>query len=208
MAVVLGHSMSAASDKRAPSSAAEKPDSAAEQLHRVTALYRAKAEAELSAADAEAPGSDSVRWRGEPLADVVVVKGLPGPAEAAGGDAMSGADGEAAVAALEALGHDPAQTLFTLSRPEPGIDEAARVRRLRLQVEAADPAVVIAVDPEAAEDLACAFEVARLKFGTPVRVAGRTLVAADGLEASLGDQRKKAAVWHQLKAAKPEPPVY
>lgn len=185
-----------------------RPDAPAEKVRALGELHRAKVAAELAAADAVAPGSDSVPWRGELLADVVVVKGLPGPAEAAGGAAMSGADGEAASRALEALGYDPALAFFTLSRPEPGLDDEARARRVRLQVEAVDPAAVIAVDAEAAEDLAAAFELSKLRFGAAERVAGRLLVAADGLEASLADERRKQLVWRQLKAAKAEAPVY
>lgn len=171
-------------------------------------LHEARARAELVAADLQAPGSDRVRPRGALLAEVTVVKGLPGPAEATGGRAMSGADGEAAVKALEALGHDPAGIFFTLSRPEPGLDASARALRLRAQIEAVDAPVVVAVDEEAAEDLAAAFELDRLPFGREVRACGRRLVAADGLEASLGDEGRKQTVWRQLKAARPEPPIY
>ena len=46
----------------------------------------------LGAADALAPGSDIVASGGGLLAQVALVKGLPGPAEAAGGAALSGVD--------------------------------------------------------------------------------------------------------------------
>lgn len=196
------------SPSRARGGAGAPEERSAEQAVRLGALHRAKVAAELVTADAAAPGSDIVAPRGELLADVVAVKGLPGPAESAGGAAMCGADGAAVAAALEALGYDPAKAFFTLSRPEPGTEPGARAMRLRLQVEAVDPATVIALDAEAADDLAAAFDLDGLAFGTPVRVAGRLLVAADGLEASLGDERRKATVWRQLKAAKAEPPVY
>ncbi|HSK46770.1 MAG TPA: hypothetical protein VLA05_02060, partial [Coriobacteriia bacterium] len=52
------------------------------------ALHEARAVAELAAADASAPGSDVVAWRGNLVPSVAVVKGLPGPAEAAGGPAL------------------------------------------------------------------------------------------------------------------------
>ena len=164
--------------------------------------------AELAAADALAPGSDAVAARGALLAHVAVVKGLAGPAEAAGGDALSGADGEALVKALEALGYPSEGVFFTLSRPEPGIDGARRAERLRLQLEAVDPALVVALDPEAAADLAEAFGAPPLVAGVTARVLGRRMVALDGFEASLGDAKRKRRVWEQLKAARFEGPVY
>lgn len=171
-------------------------------------LFLAKVRAELEAAEALAPGSDAVAWRGDLLARVVAVKGLPGPAEVAGGDACSGADGEALAKALEALAHDPASVFCTLSRPEPGIELERRSDRLRAQIEAVDPSLVLALDAEAAEDLAAAFGVAPLRFGRETRVLGRRLVAVDGLEASLTDPARKRRVWSQLKAAAAEGPVY
>lgn len=174
----------------------------------VRALFEARARAELAAADALAPGSDAVEWAGALLAEVVVVKGLAGPAEATGGAALSGPDGEAARKALRALGYADAGLFFTLSRPEPGIPAERRGDRLRMQIEAVDPALVLALDREAAEDLAEALGIAQPEFGQPVRVLGRRIVAVDGLEASLADPARKKRVWRQLQAAKAEGPVY
>jgi hypothetical protein len=171
-------------------------------------LHEARARAELAAADALAPGSDRVRWRGALMAQVAVIKGLPGPAEATGGAALTGADGTAVTKALEALGWDPAGVFFTLSRPEPGIDLARATGRLRLQLEAVDPLVIVALDANAATDIAEAFGTAPLAFGVAARVLGRTLVAVDGFEAALGDSKGKQRVWSELKAAKSEGPVY
>lgn len=180
----------------------------AETAEALRALYAEKAAAELDAADALAPGSDRVAWGGELLATVALVKGLPGPAEASGGAALSGADGEAADKALIALGFDPARAFRTLSRPEPGMEIERRADRLRLQLEAADPEIVIALDSAAAEDLSVALGVGPLPFGQEVVANGRRLVAVDGLEASLTDEKRKAAVWRQFQAAKPLGPVY
>ena len=80
----------------------------------VRARFEAKARAELAAADLLVPGvrrGGVARLSGPAVA---VVKGLPGPAEASGGAAVSGADGDAVAKALEKLGHDPAQTFYTL----------------------------------------------------------------------------------------------
>jgi hypothetical protein len=136
------------------------------------------------------------------------VKGLPGPAESSGGAALSGADGAAADKALEALGWDPASAFRTLSRPEPETPQEIRAARLRLQIEAVDPALVLALDAEAASDVAEAFAIALPKFGASVRAGGRRIVAVEGLEASLSQPPRKKRVWRQLQAAKPEGPVY
>ena len=174
----------------------------------VRGVFEARARAELAAADALAPGSDAVAWSGSLFADVVAVKGLAGPAEASGGAALTGADGEAARKALIALGWAEDAIFATLSRPEPGLSAERRSDRLRLQIEAVDPTLVLALDAEAAADIAEAFGIAQPAFGDEARVLGRRIVAVDGLEASLGDPARKKRVWRQLQAAKAEGPVY
>jgi len=180
-------------------------DKRAEQIR---ALHEARAGVELAAADAAAPGSDRVAWRGSLMAGVMLVKGLPGPAEASGGSAMSGADGEALGKALEALGWNEGDAFHTLSRPNPDIDAVRRAERLRLQAEAVDPQVVVALDTDAAVDLAHAFGLPELKPGRVLVAGGRRLLAVEGFEASLGDERAKRRVWSQLKHAVPDGPVY
>ena len=187
----------------------ESPDTrAAEKPAELAALMDRRARAELAAADSLAPGSDVVAWRGALLAQVAVVKGSPGPSEASGGSAMSGLDGEAVLKALEVLGYDGSTVFFTLSRPVPGLAAEPRARRLRLQLEAVDPGLILAVDGEAAADVAGAFGIAAPGFGKMVRVLGRRAIAVDGLEASLSEPARKRRVWRQLQAARPEGPVY
>ncbi len=197
MAVVRRSPVSQAADMSA--------QAAAEKL---CELHRARALAELTAADALSPGSDSVAWRGALIAQVVVVKGLPGPAETSGGAAVSGADGDAAVKALAALGHAEEGLFFTLSRPTADSDASRRAARLRAQIEAVDPSLVLALDDVAAVDVADALGIQRPAWGREVRVLGRRVVAVDGLEASLTDPARKRRVWDQLKAARAEGPVY
>ncbi|HSK48300.1 MAG TPA: hypothetical protein VLA05_09905, partial [Coriobacteriia bacterium] len=136
------------------------------------------------------------------------VKGLPGPAEAAGGPALSGRDGEAVCKALQKLGHDPALVFFTLTRPQANMAPEARARRVRLQLEAVDAPLVIALDRPAAEDIAEAFSMPQLPSGAEVRACGRRFVACDGLESALDDDRAKRAVWRQLSAAVLQPPAF
>ena len=181
-------------------------DAVADKLR---ALHEARARAELAVADALAPGSDAVAPRGALLAEVAAVKGLPGPAEATGGAAMSGADGVALLKALEALGYGADTVFFTLSRPEPGMDRERASDRLRLQLESVDPRVIVALDAEAAADLAEAFGCAQPVPGQPpLRVLGRRIVAVSGFEAALADPNAKQRVWAELKAAQAEGPVY
>ena len=180
------------------------PQGTPEDVRRV---YSAKVMAEVAAANGMAPGSDAVAVRGNPLARVLVLKGLPGPAEVSGGPAVSGADGEAVVKALVALGYRDDDAFFALTRPESAASLERRVARVKALVEAVDPLVVIALDEQAAQDLSAAVGAA-ITSSTPVDVMGRRCVAVDGLEASLGDQRRKAAVWRQLKAAAPPGPIY
>jgi hypothetical protein len=172
------------------------------------ALYEGKARTELAAADALAPGSDVIAWRGCLTPVVAIVKGLPGPAEASGGAAVSGPDGDAVEKALAALGHDLAHVFFTLSRPDAAVPAEARKERIRAQIEAVDAPLVVALDPEAARDLASAYALDELPFGQSVRGSGRRFVACEGLEASLPDEKAKRRVWEQLAAAAPEPPVF
>ncbi len=98
---------------------------------------------------------------------------------------------------------------FTLSRPEPGIDRERASDRLRLQLESVDPRVIVALDAEAAADVAEAFGCEQpVPGGAPLRVLGRRIVAVSGFEAALADPKAKQRVWAELKTAKPEGPVY
>lgn len=168
------------------------------------AAYSAKAVAELADADASCPGSGSVRWCGEVLGDVVLVKGSPSEADVSAGVVLAGEDGEAAKRAFEALGVAWTEVFATCSRPSPESFGDQRALRLGLQIEAVDPFAVVALDAEAAADVADATGVGPLAAGEPVRWAGRTFLAVEGLEASLTDARRKARVWSQLRRLRGE----
>ena len=161
-------------------------------------LYETKAAAEIAQAEQLLPGADIVASSGNPLARTMLVKGQKGSAEESGGADLSGEDGLAARKALEALGIDPQDVLAVVSRPitDPNPDLVAS--RIRGLIEAVDPVTVIALDGEAAVDLAAAFALDGLAFGTPMTVFGRTLLAVDGLEASLEDGPRKRKVWKQF----------
>lgn len=171
--------------------------------------FAEKARAELAAADAQVPGSDLVAWSGALLAHVALVKGLPGPAEVAGGAALSGPDGEAVEKALLALGWPEGSWFATVSRSEPDADAGLIASRLRLQLEAVDPLVVVALDGIAAGDVAAAFELPQPPTpGRPTVFMGRRFVAVQSFEDSLGDPARKRAAWRQLQHAAPTGPVF
>ena len=171
-------------------------------------LHEARVAAEVLAADARCPGSDVIGTTGDIAARVIVVKGLPGPAEAAGGHALSGADGEAVHKALSSLGWRSEDVFCTLSRASAGCDAESVARRLRAVIEAVDPELVILLDGEAVSDFSAGYGVEPPAWGVEVRVHGRRVVAVDGLERSLGDDGAKRRVWNQLRSACPPSSVY
>jgi hypothetical protein len=166
---------------------------------RLARLYSAKAKAELKHADEVLGAPVGVAGCGDVLASVVLVKGLPDAAERSARRALAGRDGDAAGKALEALGFAPADAWAVCSRPSDA-PAAAYARRLELVVEAVDPRLVVALDDEAAEDLAVAFGLESLPPGQPAVVRGRTLGSVGGLARSLDDPTAKARVWKRFKA--------
>lgn len=175
---------------------------------RLHALCADKVAQELVLADREVPGGDLVSWSGNPLGRLVLVKGDAGPAEESGGAALSGPDGAAARAALDALGIDPDDAFMTLSRPVRGVASEQAEARLLRQIEAVDPHAIVALDAVAAADVAAALGMGTLVAGRPVADHGRTVLALEGLEASLSDPRLKLRVWAQLKHLSLAGPVW
>jgi hypothetical protein len=173
----------------------------------IAARYESKILAELDGADALFPGTGPGTRAGDPFAAVMLVKGLPGPAEIAGDPVLNGADGDAACKALAALGFDPESVFRTLSRPG-GAAGPGAVARLRAQIEAVDPYAVVALDDAAGQDLAAACGAAALKPGVVDASGSRMLLVVDGLEASLQDPVAKRRVWRQLQALKPRTPAW
>jgi hypothetical protein len=90
------------------------------------------------------------------------------------------------------------------SAPTPGLADEARAFRVRLAMEAVDPAVVIALDSAAATDLGGAFGIGALTSGEVTHVPGRVLLALDGFADSLGDTTRKRRVWEHLRLLEPE----
>ncbi|MHB1016758.1 MAG: uracil-DNA glycosylase family protein [Coriobacteriia bacterium] len=168
------------------------------ESRRLDGVFREKARAEIAAAEHAGGGAPAVRAHGDELAEVLLLKGEPGPGDIEGGYALAGSDGDAADKALDALGLPSGR--FALCTRASGVEADDRAERIRMLIEAVDPSVMIALDPLAAQDLSLAVGMDALVAGTLVTWRGRTVVAIDGLEASLSDDGLKRRVWRQLKA--------
>lgn len=138
------------------------------------------------------------RISGNLLAGFLCCKGVPGPAERAGGAVCSGDDGVALAKAAVALGY--------------GEDSLAAVYvaglspdDLRIIIEAIDPAVVVSVDAPARVMVSRALGAPLPSYGVLVRAAGRRFLAVDSFEESLVSDEAKRRSWHQLKAARRKP---
>jgi hypothetical protein len=160
----------------------------------LASLYEAKALAELRDADALAGVAGG--WSGDPLGAVALVVGTPAGAE---GGLLVAEAAEAVAKALSALGFEEGSAFMIASRPADG-DPPALTARLRLALEAVDAPLVLALDPQAAEDLAAAFGLQRLDPGRPARAQGRVLGSAGDFAGSLGDSRAKSRVWTAMKS--------
>ena len=163
---------------------------------------------------------------GQVAAEVLLVKGIPGPAELAGGGVFSGPDGPALSAILERLGWGSANWLGVLLGWEDRPDLSAY--DLRLIIEIDDPLLVIATDvaacrlllaamtlPAAAEadwlyeNESASAPIASVsppispptawQVGSEIQLLGRRFFALEGFEASLTDTHAKQQVWMQLK---------
>lgn len=169
------------------------------RLQQLDALYRAKARAEVEAAEKLAKGAGVVRGQGDPLADVLLVKGEPGPGDLAKKRALAGDDGLAIGRALDALGVSGARYAVCA---RVGASGRNRLTRLRLLTEAIDPRIVVLLDAGAAEDFAAAFGVPSPPAGVPAHILGRLVLAVDEFEESLADETRKRRVWAQLRVLK------
>ena len=177
------------------------PDTSGE-ARRIDGLYRAKARAEIAAAESVAKAAGGVRGQGDVLAEVLLVKGQPGPDDVRTKRALSGEDGTAIGKALDALGLPKPRYAFCTRATGSKADASERVRLL---TEAIDPRYVVLLDAAAAADFAEAFGAPPISPGVVSRVGGRTVVATDDFEGSLADESAKRRVWSQLRALAPKP---
>lgn len=146
-----------------------------------------------------------VQTVGNAFSSVLLAKGKPGPAEEAGGELLSGADGKALRAALLKLGYDPQDWA--------AIDASVDAGLFRRAVAALDPNTLVACDEAAAalvrdafaDDLCALSDLkdAVLSPGRVVQVAGMRVLNLGGFEEALSSDRQKQVVWSYLKKIPP-----
>jgi hypothetical protein len=169
-------------------------------VDQLRSAYQAKAAAELADADAiagvPAPGATGRAGLsvGPRIAFVVGTT-----ADGSSGGLLDERVADAVTKAADALGADDA--VFTLVTRPPAASASTddRASRVRLAIEAVDPPVVIALDREAADDLAAAFGFDELRPGHPVRAFGRAIGSAGDFAVSLDDPKAKARSWAAMK---------
>jgi hypothetical protein len=171
------------------------------------AAYEAKALAELGDADAlagrrsrSASGHASRSWCGPVLGPPIAFVVATAAAVAEPDGVLDEVTADAASKAADALGAGPAGPFIIASRPAGAGSAKVRARRLQLAIEAVDPLAVIALDAEAAADVAAAFGLDGLPPGQPANAAGRVLGYAGAFAGSLNDDAAKAHVWSAMKA--------
>jgi len=128
----------------------------AERVAYYDQLFREKVGFEIASADALVSGQPLVQSRGEVLACVLLVKGTPGPHDVAVGSVLAGPDGVAITKALDAL--DLSRLRYAVCSRTGTADITQRTNRLHLIIAAIDPAVVIALDETAAQDVSAALK--------------------------------------------------
>lgn len=148
---------------------------------------------------------------GNAYADLLVVKGEPGPAELAGGAPLSGPDGKALRAAFTALGYAPEDwsCLMAVSSDGSPLPAALLLEALAvlgpMTVVLADEAAAALARDALASDLVelASLEQAMLAPGYVVQVRGLRVMNLGGFEASLGDDVQKQLMWARLKQLPP-----
>ena len=165
----------------------------------------AKARTELAGLSAR-----GVTMAGNAFSSVLLLKGEPAEDEREKG-LLSGPDGAALRAALQALGYAPEDWAGLAAWDDAG--DPLDPGLLREAVCALDPATLVVCDAAAADlvreayadDLASleSFEEAMLAEGVVVQLAGMRALALGGFAAALGDQAAKQLMWRRLKQLPP-----
>ncbi len=148
---------------------------------------------------------------GNAFSSVLFAKGEPGEAEQAGGELLSGKDGKALHAALQALGYAPEDWAAVATWDEGG--QTLDGTLLRRAVAALDPATLVVCDDSAAEAVRNAFADdlvvlpdfmdASLGPGRVVQVCGMRVLNLDGFENALASDHEKQVRWAWLKQIRP-----
>lgn len=146
-----------------------------------------------------------VQTAGNATSTVLFVKGELSPAEQAGAELLSGADGKALRAALIKLGYAPEDWAAIRANVDPAL--------FRRAVAVLDPSTLVMCDEAAATLVRDAFaddlvglldlQSALLSPGWVVRVVGMRMLNLGGFEQALADAKKKQLMWAYLKQIPP-----
>lgn len=168
--------------------------------------YVAKATAEL-----EGLARRGVVMCGNAFSQVLLLKGEPGDGEQGADGLLSGADGDALRAALQALGYAPEDWVGLAAWDDSG--QPLDCALLRESLAALDPATVVVCDEAGADlvretyadELASleSFEEAMLAEGAVALVLGMRVMGLGGFAASLADDDRKQLMWRRLKQLPP-----
>ena len=148
---------------------------------------------------------------GNAFLSVLLLKGAPSHEERGGAKLLSGADGEALRAALQALGYAPEDWAGLAIWDGQG--NLLDAELLREAVCALDPSTLVMCDKEAAnavreayaDDLSLleSFEEAMLLDGLVVQLAGMRVLSLGGFADALQDAQSKQLMWRWLKQLPP-----
>jgi uracil-DNA glycosylase len=178
--------------------------------------YQAKAIGEINALGHDIaewlsdrhPGAAPVLGTGHPLADIVLVKHRPMPAEVQEGVAFFGRAGQAILKSLQRLRIDPLMLYGTVclkAAIEPGDDDLERAREwLTRELHITQPRIVVTLGDEAREFLdSLGFPLAAACDGPPGEVHRWTptidWLAVPDIDRCLDDARSKQAFWDGFK---------
>ena len=167
----------------------------------VRQIYLERTQEEL-----ESLADEGFATAGNAFCTILLVKGRPGPCEAAGGELLGGPDGQALRAALARLGwaDDEWAALATFLAHD-GMPQADPAD-VAVAVEVFDPECVVALDTPAAHALAHAWGMgAPLAVGSVEHILGRRVLALGGFEAALASDQGKRDMWTRLKQLPPLP---
>jgi uracil-DNA glycosylase len=154
------------------------------------------------------PATAPVIGTGHPLADIMMVKYRPQPAEANEGVAFFGRAGQAVLKSLERLRIDPLKLYGTVClklQVQADDDDLARARDwLTRELHIVQPAVVVAMGPETVEFI----NTLRFPLAEPVEYRPGELqrftptvelLATPDIDASLNETDAKQAFWQAFK---------
>lgn len=154
---------------------------------------------------------DGVNLAGQAFSPLLILKGNLSDAEKNGAELLSGADGEALHAALDALGYPPEAWCTAATIQSSGAPLSGDL--LRLTIISLQPNTLILCDEEAARVVREAYAeelqlledpaASTLEAGILVQVMGMRMLNLGGFADALLDQEQKRIMWARLKQVPP-----